>query len=116
MSVQSTIHDKLIEALRPAHLEVINESHSHSVPRNSETHFKVVAVAEGFANSSRIQRHRQINELLAPELANGVHALSLQLYTPTEWQARGGEIPKSPPCMGGSKREIGNNEQRTTNS
>ena len=28
----------------------------------------------------------------------------LQLFTPAEWAQRGGEIPKSPPCMGGSKR------------
>lgn len=104
MSVQATIHDKLVEALQPAHLDVINESHSHSVPRNSETHFKVVAVADAFDSVSRIQRHRQINALLEHELKHGVHALSLQLYTPAEWQARGGEIPKSPPCMGGSKR------------
>lgn len=104
MSVQTSIENKLIEALSPVHLEVINESHSHSVPRNSETHFKVVAVTPDFASHSRIQRHRRVNELLAHELQTGVHALSLQLYTPDEWTARGGEIPKSPPCMGGSKR------------
>lgn len=103
-TVQSVIHDKVVEALSPAHLEVINESHNHSVPRNSETHFKVVAVADAFSGVSRIQRHRQLNELLSHELSNGVHALSLQLYTPDEWQARGGVIPKSPPCLGGSKR------------
>lgn len=104
-TVQSVIHDKVIEALSPVHLDVINESHNHSVPRNSETHFKVVAVADAFAGVSRIQRHRQLNELLDHELKNGVHALSLQLYTPDEWQARGEVIPKSPPCLGGSKRK-----------
>lgn len=104
MSVQETIHDKLVSALSPAHLDVINESRNHSVPKNSETHFKVVAVAEGFEGMSRVARHRQLNELLAHELQTGVHALSLQLFTPAEWEARGGVIPKSPPCMGGSKR------------
>ena len=104
MSLQASIHDKLVEALHPLHLDVINESHTHSVPRNSETHFKVVAVSQDFEGISRIQRHRTLNDLLAHELQHGVHALSLQLYTPAEWEARGGAIPKSPPCMGGSKR------------
>lgn len=104
MSVQATIHDKLVETLAPAHLDVINESHSHAVPRHAETHFKVVAVADSFADMSRIQRHRRVNDILAHELQTGVHALSLQLFTPAEWAQRGGEIPKSPPCMGGSKR------------
>lgn len=103
-SVQSGIHDKLVTALSPVHLEVINESHNHSVPRNSETHFKVVAVTPAFEGQSRIQRHRQLNELLAQELQSGVHALSLQLFTPAEWEARGGTYPASPPCLGGSKR------------
>ena len=34
--------------MQPSHLEVINESHMHNVPRSSETHFKVVVVAEAF--------------------------------------------------------------------
>ncbi len=104
MSIQTCIYDKVVGALAPIHLEVINESHQHSVPKNSETHFKVIAVTAAFEETSRIQRHRQLNELLAEELQAGVHALSLQLFTPTEWESRGGQIPKSPPCLGGSKR------------
>ena len=30
-------------------LEVLNESHKHSVPKNSETHFKVTIVTADFA-------------------------------------------------------------------
>ena len=103
MSVQTCIYDKVVGALAPIHLEVINESHQHSVPKNSETHFKVIAVTTAFEQMSRIQRHRQLNELLVKELQAGVHALSLQLFTPTEWESRGGQISKSPPCLGGSK-------------
>ena len=42
MSVRGRIVSKLVDALKPAHLEVINESHQHSVPKNSETHFRLV--------------------------------------------------------------------------
>lgn len=103
MSVQSTIHDKLVTAFAPTVLEVINESHMHSVPKDSETHFKVVVVTDRFEGQSLVVRHRAINDLLADELAGGVHALSIQAHTPEQWEARGGEIPASPPCLGGSK-------------
>ncbi|MCA9648545.1 MAG: BolA/IbaG family iron-sulfur metabolism protein [Myxococcales bacterium] len=104
MSVQQTIHDKLVDALAPAALEVINESHRHSGPA-TESHFKVVVVAERFEGLPLIRRHRLVNETLAEELRGGVHALAIHAYTPTQWQERGGEIPRSPPCRGGSKAE-----------
>ena len=34
------------QAFAPLHLEVTNESHMHSVPAGSETHFKVIVVSE----------------------------------------------------------------------
>ena len=104
MSVQQTIHDKLVDALAPAALEVINESHRHSGPA-TESHFKVVVVAARFEGLPLIRRHRLVNETLAEELRGGVHALAIHAYTPTQWQERGGEIPRSPPCRGGSKAE-----------
>lgn len=103
MSVQSTIHDKLVGALQPVALEVENESHRHSVPPNSETHFKVTIVTEAFEGKALVARHRSVNALLADELAAGVHALSIHAYTPQQWTSRGQAIPESPPCMGGSK-------------
>ena len=39
-AMQETIEGRLNEALRPVHLEVINESHMHSGPAK-ESHFKV---------------------------------------------------------------------------
>ncbi len=103
MSVQQTIDTKLRAGLAPSHLEVINESHRHNVPAGSESHFKVVAVAEAFAGERLIQRHRRINALLADELAGGVHALSLHTLTPDEWAARGGAVAASPECRGGHR-------------
>ena len=102
-SVANAITEKLREGFAPAHLEVINESHMHSVPKNSETHFKVVVVSEGFAGKSLVARHRAVNDALAAELAAGVHALSIQAPTPEQWVARGGAVPASPRCLGGSK-------------
>lgn len=103
MSVESTIHDKLVDGLSPSALQVINESHMHSVPKNSETHFKVVVVTEAFEGKPLIARHRAVNALLEDELEGPVHALSIHAYTPKQWVDRGEEIPTSPPCRGGSK-------------
>jgi BolA protein len=102
MSKQTDIENKLA-ALDPVFLEVVNESHMHSVPKNSETHFRVTVVSHRFADQSPVARHRMVNGLLADELANGVHALALHTRTPEEWSARGGEVPASPQCLGGSK-------------
>lgn len=46
--VESTMRSKLTEKLNPAHLDIINESSMHNVPKGSETHFKVVVVSEIF--------------------------------------------------------------------
>lgn len=48
--VEKTIREKITSALDPVHLEVINESYMHNVPRGSETHFKVVVVSKEFEN------------------------------------------------------------------
>jgi len=75
-----------------------NESDRHSVPSGSETHFKIVAVSSAFESLSLIQRHRLINHILASEFSNGLHALSLNLYTPSEWLKKSKVPPISPPC------------------
>lgn len=105
MIVQQSIEAKLRDGLSPGHLDVLNESHMHSVPANSETHFKVVVVSEFFADKSRVARHQAVNGLLADELAGPVHALSIQAHTPEEWIARGGTVLDSPECLGGGKAE-----------
>ena len=105
MSLQRSIEHKLTASLQPTHLEVINESHRHSVPPGSETHFKVVVVSPAFSGQRLVQRHQSINALLAGELAGELHALSMETLTPDEWAARVGSTLQSPPCLGGSKAD-----------
>ncbi len=102
--VQQQIRQKLA-VLTPLHLEVVNESFMHSVPPNSETHFKVVIVSPQFNGKRQVARHQSIYQLLAAELAGGVHALALHTYTEEEWQAREQNVPASPECLGGSKHD-----------
>jgi BolA family transcriptional regulator, general stress-responsive regulator len=88
VSAETRIKEKLIEALRPARLDVINESEMHAGHRGSpgtgESHFRVLVVADAFAGKSRVERHRMVNEALKDEVGGRVHALALATYAPGE--------------------------------
>ena len=106
MSVQETIESKITEALSPSYLTVINESYMHSVPPGSESHFKLVVVADSFDGVPRVRRHQTVNGILKDELSGPLHALSMETLTPEEWERKGGVVRESPDCVGGGKRSI----------
>ncbi|MGL4932828.1 MAG: BolA family protein [Aeromonas sp.] len=99
MTIQQLMEAKLTAALSPTLLEVFNESHMHRVEPGSESHFKVVIVSQQFAGQRLLARHRQVNAILADELAGAIHALALHTYTADEWQAKG-QAPRTPSCIG----------------
>ena len=103
MSVQRTIESKITEALSPSHILVVNESHMHSVPAGSESHFKLVIVTNSFEGMPRVRRHQTVNIILKDELDGPLHALSMETLTPGEWKKKGGVVRESPDCRGGSK-------------
>lgn len=103
MIVEQSIENKLSKSIQADFLEVVNESHMHNVPANSETHFKVTIISDTFEGKRLLQRHRTINNLLAEELAGPVHALALHTYTNNEWVKKHAQSPDSPNCLGGSK-------------
>lgn len=88
MSAERRMREKLMIALNPTRLDVINESHKHaghaSSPGTGESHFKVVIVSPAFASKSRVERHRMVNAALADELAGPIHALAISTYAPGE--------------------------------
>ena len=104
--MQQHIQTTLEKELAPTHLEVINESFMHHVPKGSESHFKVIVVAEKFEGMTPVKRHMLINGFFKKEFAEKTfHALSLLTYTPQEWKDKGGIVTESPQCLGGSKHE-----------
>ena len=104
-SVQSAIERSLQEQFVPQQLEVANESHMHSVPDDSETHFRVVLVSDAFTGKRQVGRHQLVYGALAEFLEGPVHALALHTYSPQEWAERQDAAPDSPQCLGGSKAE-----------
>ncbi|CAH1385242.1 BolA family protein [Candidatus Nitrotoga sp. M5] len=104
MRIKETIESKL-QILQPEFLEVINESQNHNVPPGSESHFKATVVSEAFQGKMLVARHRMVNDILADELAQSIHALALHTMTMEEWFKKGGTSTASPPCLGGSASE-----------
>ena len=98
MSVAETIRRKLTDALAPAALEVIDESHLHAHHAGAkqhranhgsgESHFRLVIVSEAFSGKSRVDRQRLVNAALKDELAGPVHALAMKTLTPEEAETR----------------------------
>ncbi len=105
MTVQQSIETKIAAALAPSHLEVVNESHMHSVPTGSESHFRVVVVSDRFEGLPLVRRHQTVNQILEREFEDGLHALSMQTLTGAEWHDRGGQTRASPACHGGGTSE-----------
>lgn len=88
-----------LEVLKPQHFELENESDNHSGPKGRETHFKLFIVSELFLNQSRIDRQRQIFDLLKTEMQTGLHALSIRALTQAEWQTQNPQnLFQSPEC------------------
>jgi len=88
VAVAETMERKLTQALAPQRLKIVDDSEKHKghagYREGGQTHFRVEVVSEAFAGQSRVARQRRVYEILAAELAGGVHALQLTTRTPEE--------------------------------
>ncbi|MGO4721894.1 MULTISPECIES: BolA family protein [unclassified Inquilinus] len=88
MQIAESMRRKIEDALAPAQLEIIDDSHRHAGHAGhdgqGESHFRVRIVSEAFTGKSRVDRQRLVYDLLAAELKDRVHALSLTTQTPAE--------------------------------
>jgi BolA protein len=86
--VAGRIESKLVAALAPNRIRVIDESGRHvghaGARPGGETHFRVEIESAVFAGLSRLERQRRVHAILADELAGPVHALSMALLAPGE--------------------------------
>jgi BolA family transcriptional regulator, general stress-responsive regulator len=88
MSVEQEMRERLLVALEPIRLDIVNESHLHAGHRNSpgtgESHFRTLIVSQRFTGMSRVDRHRLVNETLDGIIGGKVHAFALKAYAPGE--------------------------------
>lgn len=101
MSRENALCKTIRDGLDPIELTVTNESSMHNVPADSETHFRLLVVADSFSGQSRVARHRTIHRLIGEQFREGLHALAIDALTPDEWQERNQRASVSPDCRGG---------------
>jgi BolA family transcriptional regulator, general stress-responsive regulator len=80
---------KLLEArFSPLDLLIEDQSARHAghagAQPEGETHFHIRIVSLAFEGMARVERHRAVMHEAAAEFASGLHALSLDLKTPSE--------------------------------
>jgi len=77
----------LREALQPVELTVRDDSAAHAGHAGAASgkgHFRVRIVSERFAGLSVLQRHRLVNQALAPLWDSDLHAVSISAFTSDE--------------------------------
>jgi len=88
VSVAEKMTNKLKIAFEPQELELRDDSERHrghgGWREGGETHFHLRMISARFAGQGRVQRQREVNRVLAEELAGRVHALSMELKAPGE--------------------------------
>ena len=92
MSVTDSMREKLTAAFAPVALEIEDQSARHAGHAGAtrddgsrgETHFHIRLVSSAFEGVTRVERQRRIYAALKDELAGPVHALSLNLLSPSE--------------------------------
>jgi len=80
------MEEVLREAFTPQELSVRDDSHKHAGHAGwreaGETHMHVAIVSPKFSGTTRILRHRMVNQVLAPFFTEGLHALSIDAAPP----------------------------------
>jgi BolA protein len=87
MSVSAhMIEQRLTSQLKPAHLEVIDESADHAGHAGSNglglgTHFRVRIGDPSFNKLTRINRHRLVYDAVQDLMNQGIHALAVEVVS-----------------------------------
>ena len=74
------IRERLQQALAPASMELIDESHlhaGHAGAKSGRGHYRLRIVSNRFAGLNPVQRHRLVYEALGELMQTDIHALSI---------------------------------------
>ncbi|MEJ2760906.1 MAG: BolA family transcriptional regulator [Gammaproteobacteria bacterium] len=52
------------------------------------THFTALVVSGEFEGMSMVQKHQRVYRTLGEKMGTDIHALSIQAYTPDEWERK----------------------------
>ena len=77
--------------MQPEAIKCLIETHLHQTSAMVEgdgAHFTAIVISPLFAGKSRLQKQQLVYDTVRKQLLDGtLHALSIQTYTPEEWQA-----------------------------
>ncbi len=86
--VQTEIESRLVATFAPTRLVVTNDSATHrghsGDDGTGESHFSVEIESTAFAQVSRLQRQRMVNQALGDLPGQRVHALAVKAKAPGE--------------------------------
>lgn len=81
------IKKRLQEAFQPETLGVDDESYmhkGHEGAKDGRGHFRVLIIAEAFADKNLLERHRMVYKALDEMMRLDIHALAIDAWAPDE--------------------------------
>ena len=90
--VADAIRQRLIAALAPSGLDLVDESALHAghagARPEGESHFRLLIVSATFAGKSRLERQRMVFAALGDLMQTEIHALTITALAPDEAPAQ----------------------------
>ncbi|MCW5220557.1 BolA family protein [Verminephrobacter aporrectodeae] len=82
--IAQQMHQRLTDRLHPTRLQVLDESAAHAGhaganDTGSGSHFRVRIASPFFTGQTRVARHRLVYDALQDFIAQGVHALAIEI-------------------------------------
>lgn len=74
-----------VDALREAILAALPDA--EVIVDGDGRHFTARVISGAFAGKSRVMQHQMIYQALGDKVGKEVHALSIQTFTPQQWEA-----------------------------
>lgn len=99
MTVAEIIEQRVRDSFAVEYFNLLNESHQHAGPA-TDSHFKLTIISQDFEGQRLIKRHQGVYGLMQDLMQEPIHALSLHLFTPAEWEAKERAVADSPDCRG----------------
>lgn len=75
------IVEKIQASLTDAEVHVVDLT-------GTRDHYQATVISQAFDGKPLIKRHRMVYAALAEEMKGPIHALTLETYTPAQWQER----------------------------
>ena len=87
-SVVIKIEQLLNQKINIHHIDIIDDSHKHRNHKKDTQggHYRLFLVSDYFENMNLIDRHKVIYNVLDSMIKTEIHALSMKLLTPSEYQ------------------------------